>query len=172
MPRAKKTTVSTGARRGRPKGSRNKATIAATVPKRKYTRHNTTKRAYTRRATNGAEPIKGIITNGARGETIPFDVEDSTSVSKLSEFEDAAIAVQKAVLNLNTALKAARECEEMRVEIWRDEGLPAQYSYRIYRLTHTVFTMDVRVPDKNGPTQWWEKTYHPVEKPLEDATVS
>ena len=158
MARPRKTTKAPG-RRGRPKSSLNKATVA-TKPKRKYTR---------RAKIGQPEPIQGVASPKS-GKDIAFEQTQSEDV--LGDFEQTAVLIQTAVAKLNSALKDARKNTEMRVEIWRDDALPAQFKYRIYRLTHAVYEIEVNFPEKDDTTDWWKRQYKPTDKPVEDATVS
>lgn len=91
-----------------------------------------------------------------------------------TKFDATAQRVMTAVKELNAALVEARENTEMRVELWSKDTLPREFLYRIYRLTHSQMTMQVKVAfgDKHNSTEWWKNKYQPVEKPEHDADAA
>jgi hypothetical protein len=93
-------------------------------------------------------------------------VEDKT-------FDATAERIAKAVLELNTAMSEAAKHQEMRAELFPTEE-PGQLAYRIYRMTHALYTWQIRtdVEPIEGKSDFWLGQYKAPDKPLASATIT
>lgn len=94
----------------------------------------------------------------------PSDDETASPYSRLSK------RIVSALHELNEALCEAHKMSEMSVHIYHDGGLPRQYTYRIYRLTHSEmrFKLEPRFAPIDGVTDWARGQYEPTDKPETD----
>lgn len=83
---------------------------------------------------------------------------------KADGFDTLAQRVADAVLELNQAMQAAAKVQEMRVELFAS-GEPGQLAYRVYRLTHALYTWEIEADSG----QFALKT---ADKPLASATLT
>lgn len=102
-------------------------------------------------------------------EWTPLDAASEGEFSpEDAEFDKVARRLMAAVDELNAALVEAHKNEQMAAEVWRaNDARPAEYHYRIYRLTHSKFTLRMadNFADEGRATGFWKgRKMLPVEK--------
>jgi hypothetical protein len=88
-------------------------------------------------------------------------------------FNETAERIAKAVLELNLAMQEAAKNQEMRAELFPTDE-PGQLAYRIYRMTHALYTWQIRAEQDpiEGKSDFWLGQFQAPEKPLASQTIT